>query len=82
MTEKTQQLDVSAQELEVIANALETQSKILRMQASAGGQEAVARLNEVKRALASIDAQRDASHSARRCEGSWSGFLRLMGNAT
>ena len=59
MTETTKKLEISPIELDLIANALETQSKILCMQASAGGHGALARLNEVKRVLATIASHRE-----------------------
>jgi ribosomal protein L29 len=83
MTEDTQKLEISPEELELIASALETQTKILRMQASAGGHGAVKRLNEVKRLLANITSQREPLR-ATRCHnpvGFW-GLLRSMGQAT
>jgi ribosomal protein L29 len=81
MTEETQKLEISRDELDLIASALETQTKILRMQASAGGHGAVARLNEVKRVLANITSQKDAPRQNRHCPvGLW-GLLRSMGQA-
>lgn len=83
MTEETKKLEVSPDELDLIASALETQTKILRMQASAGGHGAVKRLNEVKRLLANISSQKEPLRST-RCHntvGFW-GLLRSMGQAT
>lgn len=81
MTEETQKLEISRDELDLIASALETQTKILRMQASAGGHGAVARLNEVKRVLANITSQKDTPRQNRHCPvGLW-GLLRSMGQA-
>jgi ribosomal protein L29 len=82
MTDTIKKLEISHKELDVIANALETQSKILRMQASAGGIGAVARLNEVKRVLATVSSQRDAVRPKQPESGSWLGLLRLMGQTT
>lgn len=82
MNETVKKLEISQTELELIANALETQTKILRMQASAGGHGALARLNEVKRVLATVTNQREV-HSPRRPEstGLW-GLMRSMRQAT
>ncbi|QUJ78098.1 hypothetical protein KDD17_03160 [Sulfitobacter albidus] len=80
MFDNTQKLEISPQEIDLIEKALETQSKILHMQASAGGSGAVDRLNEVKRVLATITAQRRADETN---EGtSFSGFMRFMGQTT
>ena len=81
MNTKTKKLEVSQNELELIASALETQTKILNMQASAGGHGAVARLNEVKRLLASLATQRESGRPSRpQQSGMWS-LLRSMGQA-
>ena len=81
MTNMTKKLEISPNELDIIANALETQSKILRMQASAGGHGANARLNEVKRVLANISSQNKAPRPARQSNGGLWGALRAMGQA-
>ncbi len=83
MTEESKKLEVSPDELDLIASALETQTKILRMQASAGGHGAVKRLNEVKRLLANISSQREPLRTIRNNNpaGLW-GLLRSMGQAT
>ena len=65
MFEKHIDLEVSQKDLELIEAALETQSKILRVQASAGGKGARGRLNEIKRLLASIEAQRPGKRPCR-----------------
>lgn len=82
MTDKMKKLEVSQSELDLIANALETQLKILSMQASAGGHGALDRVNEVKRALATITGQSDKSMSRRTEDGGFWGNLRSMGQAT
>ena len=82
MTETTKKLEISPIELDLIANALETQSKILCMQASAGGHGALARLNEVKRVLATIASHReDTSPPRTENIGLW-GLMRSMHQAT
>ncbi len=82
MNIKTKKLEVSQSELELIASALETQTKILNMQASAGGHGALARLNEVKRLLTAVSSQREKGSVARPQQtGVW-GLLRSMGQAT
>lgn len=82
MNEPTKKLEISPSELDLIANALETQSKILCMQASAGGHGALARLNEVKRVLATVAIHRE-SQTPRRADtsGLW-GIMRSMRQAT
>lgn len=52
MMDKSQKLEFSTEEFEVIQAALHTQSQILNVQASAGGNAARNRLNQVKRVLA------------------------------
>lgn len=81
MTRKIEKLEMSAQELDLIAGALETQSKILGMQASAGGHGALARLNEIKRVMATVSAQREKLCEGNSSESRWSGLLRGMGHA-
>jgi hypothetical protein len=77
MFEKTQKLDVTPDELAVIEAALHTQAKILNVQASAGGNAARRRLNEVKRALAHISQQTGTeTRPARRGFFGWFGFAR------
>lgn len=82
MNTKTKKLEVSQSELELIASALETQTKILNMQASAGGHGAVARLNEVKRLLATVASQRENGRASRPQQTGMWGLLRSMGQAT
>lgn len=60
MLEKSQILEVSAEEIEVIEAALQTQSQILNVQANAGGNTARDRLNQVKRVLARLTQQNAA----------------------
>lgn len=77
MFEKQEKIDVTADELAVIKAALHTQIKILGVQAGAGGNAALRRLNEVKRALAHIDQQTDAgAKPARRGWFGWFGATR------
>ena len=59
MFDAQEKIDVTPEELAVIKAALHTQIKILSVQAGAGGNATLRRLNEVKRALASIDHQTD-----------------------
>lgn len=54
MMDRKQTLEINAEELAAIEAALHTQSKILNVQASAGGIEAHDQLNQVKRALARV----------------------------
>ncbi|MEQ6202510.1 hypothetical protein ABMC88_05600 [Sulfitobacter sp. HNIBRBA2951] len=81
MTDTLKKLEISADELELIACALETQSKILRMQAHAGGSGSQERLNAVKRLLATISQQRETPQAPRPPQtGVW-GILRSLGQA-
>lgn len=57
MHDKSQNLTVSSEELAVIEDALHTQSQILNVQASAGGDEARVQLNAVKGVLARLAQQ-------------------------
>lgn len=79
MKNKTKKLEVSQQDLDLIACALETQTKILGMQASAGGQGALERLNAVKRLLTNITAQREKAPHRPVSSSGLSGLMRLMG---
>lgn len=78
MFDKNQKLEISPEQLDVIEAALQTQSKILNLQAAAGGAAARDRLNAVKRTLATIAQQRPAD--PRRCPAprlSWLSFSRI-----
>ncbi len=79
MSNTTQKLEISRKEIDLIENALHTQSKILRVQADAGGDDATARLNDVKRVLAAIAAQRTEKPARPRRSGGLAGLLRMMG---
>ncbi len=67
MFDKQQKLEISPEDFNAIESALHTQSKILHVQASAGGSNARRRLNEVKRVLAHLEAQKptDAKRECR-----------------
>jgi hypothetical protein len=58
MLDEKQKLEISQDDLVLIEAALHTQSKILGVQASAGGSKALGRLNDVKRVLATIAQQK------------------------
>ncbi len=73
MRDTQKKLEISQEERALIEAALHTQSKILHMQASAGGAVARKRLNEVKRLLARMEQHEPA---ARRCRR-FAGFGRL-----
>lgn len=79
MFDTQQKLEISPEELSIIEAALHTQSKILNVQASAGGQAAQVRLNDVKRVLAVV-----AQHSvrpktaARKPATGWFGMSRIF----
>ncbi|MEW9921481.1 hypothetical protein AB2B41_17870 [Marimonas sp. MJW-29] len=75
-------LAVTKDELAVIEAALHTQSKILHVQAGAGGDDARARLNEVKRVISSVAGQKpaDSPSRPRRSGGrGWFGMSRIFG---
>ncbi|MFK7837912.1 MAG: hypothetical protein AB8B60_17015 [Sulfitobacter sp.] len=67
MFENNNTLQVSHEEFEVIEAALHTQSQILNVQASAGGQGALDRLNAVKRVLSTLAQQKPATPTKTRC---------------
>lgn len=81
MPENNLQLDVSSDELELIISALETQSKILRMQASAGGAGALDRLNKVKSLLATTSSRRESPAAPRAAQSGLWGMLRSLREA-
>lgn len=79
MFDTQKKLDISQEELAVIEAALHTQSKILGLQAGAGGTTARAQLNEVKRVLATL-AQHHPKRRDRPCGGArWLGMSRIFG---
>ena len=79
MLEKQQKLEISREQLDVIESALHTQSKILYVQADAGGSGARAKLNEVKRVLAHLASQKPTDkHPAGSLLGGWFGVSRLV----
>ncbi len=82
MLETTQKLEISQKEIDLIASALETQSKILGIKAGAGDHAANTRLNDVKRAIANISAQREAITSRKGSLFGLSGLLRMIGQTT
>lgn len=75
MLDNNKKIEVSAEQLEVIESALHTQSKILNVQAEAGGNAARQRLNEVKRLLALLSQQKPPARSD-RCERGAFGWLK------
>jgi hypothetical protein len=80
MLEKQQKIDVSPAQLAVIEAALHTQSKILDVQAEAGGSTARRRLNEVKTLLAQLAQQKPAEPMRRRSRArNWFGRSRIFG---
>jgi hypothetical protein len=80
MFDTQQKLEISQEELSIIEAALHTQSKILNVQANAGGQAAKVRLNEVKRVLAVV-AQHSTSPNKKACKPTvgWLGMSRIFG---
>ena len=79
MFDDTQKLEISQKELELIEAALHTQSKILGVEANAGGSQALRRLNDVKRVLATISQQKRTQRSATRVCPKRSAMARLFG---
>ncbi len=76
MFDANYKIDLSARDIEFIETALETQSKILRLQASAGSVEARSRLDDVKRTLAKLDMQRPVARKPCKKPG-WLCYLGL-----
>lgn len=74
MFDDRQKLEINQAELDLIEDALHTQSKILGVQASAGGSKALARLNDVKRVLATIAQQK---HRPRKTKPRRAGFFKM-----
>ena len=66
MFDKQFTLDVSCKDFELIEAALQTQSKILRVQAGAGSTGARGKLNDIKRLLARLEAQRPVKRPCSR----------------
>ncbi|KJS42352.1 MULTISPECIES: hypothetical protein [Roseovarius] len=58
MFKTTDRLNFSGQDLDVIERALQAQSKILSLQARAGDNSALRRLNDVTRILARLERDR------------------------
>lgn len=81
MTDTIKKLEVSAEELNLFISALETQSKILQMQASAGGKGANERLNDVKSLLANISSQVDVAREPRAPQSGVWNMLRSLREA-
>ncbi|MGJ5619746.1 hypothetical protein [Sulfitobacter sp. MF3-043] len=80
MFDKYKKLEISQEELAVIEAALHTQSKILNVQASAGGSAARSRLNEVKRVLAHVSQHRAPdTEPCRKPTAGWFGMSRIFG---
>ena len=80
MYDKQQKLEISPEQFAVIEEALHTQSKILNVQASAGGDTAHRRLEEVRGVLATLATQKSpkVSTANRSCFG-WFGLNRVSG---
>lgn len=80
MFDRQQKLEISPEQFTIIEEALHTQSKILNVQASAGGSTERRRLNEVKRVLALMAAQRSAvADKGRRTGFGWFSRTRVSG---
>ena len=81
MTDQIETLEVSSSELEIIAKALETQTKILRMQVSAGGQDAKVKLNAVSRLLATVEGVKTPAPQTGGNRSNLWGLLSSIGHA-
>jgi hypothetical protein len=80
MLDEKQKLEISQDDLALIEAALQTQSKILGVQASAGGSNALGRLNDVKRVLATIAQQRNVKRTpAVPTKGLFLSMARMFG---
>lgn len=66
MFDKNQKLEISPGDLAIIEDALETKRKILKIQAAAGGEAALDRLNAVKQTLALLAQHRPKAPARRR----------------
>lgn len=78
MYENQEKLEISREQLDVIEAALHTQSKILNVQADAGGAGARAKLNEVKRVLSHLASQKKPEkHPSGSLLGGWFCMSRL-----
>lgn len=76
-TQKT--LDVSQEQMDVIEAALHTQSKILHVQADAGGEGAHDKLNAVKSLLTVIEQRKQQRAEKTTAQGmGWFGFTRSL----
>ena len=78
MFEETLKLEITQKELDVIEAALHTQSKILGVEASAGGKAALARLNDVKRTLAHVAQQQPSRSKRLPCSSGWFRMARMF----
>lgn len=77
MFDAQEKLEVSPEQLRVIEAALHTQSKILHVQAQAGGPGARERLNEVKSLLTKLAQQKPADPATDTCRPiGWFGFSK------
>lgn len=80
MTDRQQKLEISAEDFAVIEAALHTQSKILHVQATAGGKDANTRLNQVKRTLSTLAQQKPVENDRPPCPPvRWFGMSRIFG---
>jgi hypothetical protein len=79
MFDEKQKLEISQEELDLIEQALHTQSKILGVQASAGGSKALTRLNDIKRVLATIAQQKPVRQKTKPAGGRGFSLSRLLG---
>jgi hypothetical protein len=79
MFDDKQKLEISQKELELIKAALHTQSKILGVQASAGGSKALTRLNDIKRVLTTIAQQKPAKTKSKAARCGIFSMSRLLG---
>ena len=75
---RTQKLEVSPEQLAVIEAALHTQSKILNVQARAGGNAARLKLNEVKKVLTALAQQKPVARTQTQ-PARWFGMSRIFG---
>ncbi|WP_372992429.1 hypothetical protein [Sulfitobacter sp.] len=79
MFDEKQKLEISQEELALIEAALHTQSKILGVQASAGGAKALTRLNDIKRVLAKIAQQKPVKAQKPKTGGVFLSMSRMFG---
>lgn len=76
MIDDVQKIDLSRHDLDMIESALHTQEKILTVQSRAGGNDARARLNNIKGLMRRL--RRQSTDTADAPKRSWSFMARSL----